>query len=246
MRPDMAKVIVERPRRGMRMAGKPKGYFRRIKNFGDEGPPIREGIKKRSAGGSKWLNEHLGPLRRYLESQAGRPWDLVFSEICQHINRNSAVQDHVRDHVGDFVITRVIYIDGVLCNGVPGFWFGSPLGEGRWWRSLYVCPRTGLLRQVKRIKKHPKRNPGQSRFVKVSATEVCKYLAGAWHIVAVRPLPEIRTKRRERDVLLNKSVAEIEPKTAIENYGTAVYAVAVRRLSQSEIRQLPIPVDLRV
>ena len=56
-------------------------------------------MKRRHQGHTKWLNEHLGPLRRYLDSQVGRPWDKVFSEICAHIDRSSAVQDHVRDHV---------------------------------------------------------------------------------------------------------------------------------------------------
>ena len=120
MRPDMAKVIVERPRLKRHAWNKPKGYRRRLRRFGEDGPPCREGIKARWQGRTKDLNEHLGPLRRYLDSQVGRPWDQVFSEICAHIDRSSAVQDHVRDHVEDYVITHVIVIDGVPCNGEGG------------------------------------------------------------------------------------------------------------------------------
>ena len=84
------------------------------------------------------LNEHLGPLRRYLDSQVGRPWDKVFSEICAHIDRSSAVQDHVRDHVEDYVTVHVILIDGVLCHGEGGYSYGKPLSQMHY-KPWYVC-----------------------------------------------------------------------------------------------------------
>jgi hypothetical protein len=157
MRADMAKVIVERPRLKGWAWNKPKGYQRILQRYGEDGPPRREGIKRRWQGGSKALNEHLGPLRRYLDSQVGRPWDKVFSEICSHINRNSAVQDHVRDHVEGYVTVHVLLIDGVPCNGEGRWQYGKPLHEMRW-RPWYVCPRTGLLRRIKTGKrKRPQR-----------------------------------------------------------------------------------------
>src|SRR4051812_46638630 len=101
MRPDKAKGIVERPRFGSRMRGGPcKGRSRQDQKFGID--RVRgEGIKKPYVR-RKNFNEHLGPLRRYLESQVGRPWDDVFAEICRYIDRGSAVQDHVRDHVEQY------------------------------------------------------------------------------------------------------------------------------------------------
>src|SRR5262245_57603479 len=112
MREDMAKVIVERPRHKGWAWARPKGYKRRLTRYGGDAP-TREGIKQPWMNGKKFLNEHLGPLRRYLDSQVGRPWDKVFSEICAHIDRSSAVQDHVRDHVADYVAINVILINGV-------------------------------------------------------------------------------------------------------------------------------------
>src|SRR5262245_35416893 len=144
MRADMAKVIVERPRHKGWAWRKPKGYQRQLHRYGDEGPPQCEGMKRRWKHGIKALNEHLGPLRRYLDSQVGRPWVKVFAEICAHIDRSSAVQDHVRDHVADYVTVHVILNDGVPCSG-EGRNHGWPLRPG-WW---YVCPRTGLLRKIK-------------------------------------------------------------------------------------------------
>src|SRR5215468_9174257 len=50
MRADMAKVIVERPRRKGYAWNKPKGYQRRLRRQGDEGAVRREGIKLRWQG----------------------------------------------------------------------------------------------------------------------------------------------------------------------------------------------------
>src|SRR5947209_9139325 len=190
MRADMAKVIVERPRKKGRAGKRPKGYQRRLRRYGEDGPPSREGIKARWQGGTRELNEHLGPLRRYLDSQVGRPWDKVFSEICARIDRSSAVQDHVRDHVADYVTTHVLLIDGVPCDGDGGRTYGQPLHQFRY-RPWYVCPRTGLLRRVKptgrkRRRPEPATPP---KVVPVGATLQCRLLDGAWHLVTLKPLP---------------------------------------------------------
>ncbi len=168
MRADMAKVIVERPRLKGWAWNKPKGYQRQLRRCGEEGPPSREGIKARWQSRTKSFNEHLGPLRRYLDKQVGRPWDKVYSEICAHIDRGSVVQKHVHTHIEQYVARNVILIDGVPCNGDGSFQYGKPLqqlGYPHW----YVCPRTGLLRRVKltsRKRKHQaqeRRAPGLHR-----------------------------------------------------------------------------------
>lgn len=138
MRDDMYKVIVERPRGG--------GGFR------DKHPaprdldtsPRQEGLKRRHRGGTRWLNENLRPLERYLASQVGRPWDKVYSEICAGIDRRNTVQQHIHEHLDDFVARRVVDVDGILC------WDGRrgglhPIAKSYGPR-FYVDPRTGLLR----------------------------------------------------------------------------------------------------
>ena len=89
MRADMAKVIVERPRLGGGMR-RPKGIRKRERLAMADLMPSREGIRRPWRGGyRKMLNEHLGPLRRFLQSQVGRPWDKVHSEISQHLRLDS-------------------------------------------------------------------------------------------------------------------------------------------------------------
>src|SRR5690242_3516917 len=92
MRDDMDKVIVERPRLGRSRWNKAKGCRKRLQKGWPENLPRQEGIKRRSNGGTKAFNEHLGPLRRFLASNVDRPWDKVFSEMRAHININSVVQ----------------------------------------------------------------------------------------------------------------------------------------------------------
>jgi hypothetical protein len=246
MRADMAKVIVERPRKMGCSWHKPKGYRRRLRGYGEGGPPEREGIKARWQGRTKYLNEHLGPLRRYLDSQVGRPWNTVFSEICAQINRNSAVQDHVRDHVEGYVTVHVLLIDGVPCSGEGGREYGKPLSQMRW-RPWYVCPRTGLLRRVKPAgnRRPPRpRKEAPPRMIRVSDRLQCHFLDGAWHLVTLKPLPRFLWYRgacRAIDVVLNRPVAEMTAAEARRRYGAEDYAVARRRLARRELGQFPIP-----
>jgi hypothetical protein len=248
MRPDMAKVIVERPRYGSRTRGAAKGYRRALQRLADEGPPAREGMKRRHRGGTKGLNEQLGPLRRYLDAQVGRPWDKVFSEICAQIDRASAVQDHVRDHVADYVVTHVLLIDGVPCSGEGGRICGRPLHQIPWRRPCwYVCPRTGILRRVKvpvRSRQGKLKREDPPRFVRVSDSLQCHLVDGAWHLVSVKPLPMVREGCRERDVVLDRPVATIDSPMARQHYGADVYAAVKRRLARRELSQFRIPVEL--
>jgi hypothetical protein len=246
MRADMAKVIVERPRFKGGAGKKPKGYRRRLRRYGEDGPPGREGIKACWQGGTKSFNEHLGPLRRYLDKQVGRPWDKVYSEICAHIDRGSVVQKHILTHVADYVATDVILIDGVPCSGQAGYSYGKPLHQFRY-RPWYVCPRTGLLRRVKATGRKRPRRPkpeGPPQYVPLSKTLQCRILDGSWHLVALQPLPALPASRERStaiDILLNLPITRIDPLEARRYYGAEVYAVAVRRLARKELSQYPIP-----
>jgi hypothetical protein len=244
MRADMAKVIVERPRHGSRDKSQGKGYRRRRQRLAFEDQSRREGMKVRAAGGSKRLNEHLAPLRRFLESCVGRLWDHVFAEICENISRDSAVQDHVRDHVPDFVATHVLLIDGVPCDGEGRWGYGRPLARTH--RHLYVCPRTGLLRRLeeRRSRKAPRPpRPCDPRPVRLDSGRQCRWVEGAWHLVTLAPLPWAPHFSTARDVVLRRRVSDLAPEELLRAYGARVYATSKRRLSKKEMRQLPIPID---
>lgn len=101
MRADMAKVIVERPRRqgwSTRAGRQPRDSDLLPSNEGMRAPHVRHY-------GGKELNENLAPLLRFLNSRVGQPWDDVYSEICENIRVTNTVQDHIRVHVKQFVET---------------------------------------------------------------------------------------------------------------------------------------------
>lgn len=149
MRPDMAKVLVERPRVNYYgYGGQGRGDRRALQHLAVEDWPAREGIKRRAGGGTKAFTDLLGPLRRFLRSRVGRPWDRVHSEICAGLPRRFPVREHFLRHVLDYVTLHVVERDGVPCAG-EGREFGTPLHD-RPHRPFYVCPRSGLLKEIRR------------------------------------------------------------------------------------------------
>lgn len=150
MRADMFKIIVERPRWGASHAQSAKlkrTYDQDIKHIG---------LKRHAriaAPYGKALNENLAPLVRFLRSRRGQPWDNIFSEICAGLDTGSTVKMHVRQHIEDFVLTRISV-------GRHGEWLfeGEVLErEGRWFRrrKFFVDPGDGLLKDYAQLKDQP-------------------------------------------------------------------------------------------
>ena len=144
MRADMAKVIVNRPRLpGHNARGRRKG---RAMDF-----PSHIGMKRMASeihGERKSLNENLAPLKRYLVKQAGRPWNDVYSEISKNLRTTSAVQQHVRDHVFDFVANHAKVFDGKMYVQAWGTYMLLEDSS----MPLWVDPKSGLLRKNKHQK----------------------------------------------------------------------------------------------
>jgi len=138
MREDMFKIIVERPRTGRRWAGSSK---LRIDKCVDRSRVSGRRLAMES-GGVKHLNENLAPLKRYLHKQVGRPWNDVFSEICQHLDTGSTVKMHVREHLDDFV-ERHVQVDGDGEFWVIGWRPTKLVFSGT---ELYVDPADGRLK----------------------------------------------------------------------------------------------------
>jgi hypothetical protein len=256
MRADMGKVLVERPRvRGGFVAGRTgRRYARAVRRGLDsgDGTPAREGIKGRYRGGHgrmKHFNEHLGPLRKFVQANVGRPWDTVYGEICQHVDRGNVVQKHILTHLFQYVAVEVEVIDGELYEKPrQGHYRYSPLrGPNQW----YVCPRSGLLRRAMAENKRQRRARWQGRVPErpvawVSANQFVRRSAGGWELVTVKPWPEPHPWGRAPrppafDVLFREVVSALCNGSRLAGYyGKRVYAVAVRPLSAGELAHLPV------
>jgi hypothetical protein len=231
MRSDMAKVIVERPRHGLRQKCA-KGYKKAWQRLAHEDWPKREGIYAHK-GHTKHFNEHLGPLRRFLEKQVGRPWDKVFAEICQHIRVDSAVQCHVRDHVFDFVEIHVVEVDGIMCHG-SGWKIGTPLHAGGRWKQFYVCPRTGLLRKLKARSTKSTQLPVEQ--VAIDEMHEYRLMDGHWYLVEYRPVTVDSTGAR--DIVSGERVHFPLGWINGRYFGQTIYAARRRQLNTREISRL--------
>lgn len=186
MREDMAKVIVERPRVGRRPPRKGRAVAL-------EELPQQEGMRRRHRGflGRKELNENLNPLQRFLEKQVGRPWNKVYAEISRWLKPTSTVQQHVRDHLADFVA-------GVPRQTRPCFNPSPPdLFKGYWRQPLYVDARDGLLKRTRNLPevkarlraRPPAKKPERDR-IRIGKWRELRRIAGIWYEVTLALLPE--------------------------------------------------------
>lgn len=102
MRPDMAKVVTERPRRGH--ANKSLKTGGRIgkdhHDDDDHGASVHPVSAHRQHGwNAKEFSDLLGPLRGYLKKQVGRPWNKIYSELSKTLDKRSLAGLHIWGHI---------------------------------------------------------------------------------------------------------------------------------------------------
>jgi hypothetical protein len=200
-------------------------------------------MRTRAGYGARALNENLAPLRRYLRSQVGRPWSKVFSEISANIDRRSTVQQHIYQHIDDFIAIQVERRDGRLVDLKPG-WRPVAANEGLL-QELYVDPRTGLIRVNKdyqhwNAQRTERRKREQADLDKrrrvIDEHTLLLLLEGIWYRVGLEALPT----EPQYDVVLRRKVSHAEPDDDRKHlYGCArLYAVSKRQLSKRELRAM--------
>ena len=241
MRPDMAKVIVERPRPPSRV---PRG--RDGRHFRDASDaaflPMKAGYRD-----LKSLNENLRPLVRYLQRQVNRPWDCVYREIRVAIDGRNAVQRHILEHLSQFVAMHTRVVDGKLIDVSARIW-----GLRGVWQPLYVHPRTGLLRRndddiswrVRYRESIEAETIERARVWRaVSPALQLHRINNVWYEVEIGALPTspatVWDAVRRCSVTQGPNFARrrLEDAEAKVRYGRpAVYAVSKRQLSSREIR----------
>ncbi len=249
MREDMFKVIVERPRRH-----KYRDAEAARRRDAIEGP---QHLGMRAGYGYRSLNENLNPLQRYLRSQVGRPWNKVYSEIAQNIDRRSTVQQHIYQHIDDFIAIHVeLRESGRLVDLTHHLY-----SDGNVTQELYVDPRTGLIRVNKNYRswrrrwkerEQSKQAEIDSRRRVLDAETQLLQLAGEWFEVKVAPLPResvtilfvngqkkgSRNPEARFDAVLKRTISGLDERDErIKLYGSdTLYAVSKRQLSWRELR----------
>lgn len=225
MRKDMSKVIVERPRIGSRLPSRKKGYRRALARQSMDERPSRESMLGRWHGRQKYLNENLSPMRRFLRSRIGRPWNKVHQELCENVSFNNAVQKHVLAHVFQMVNQFVEWQDGDLYARTSYRFVRLTPGQ------MYICPDSGLLKFVK-----SRRHAGQPTRIAEGPFQQYHLREGSWWEVLLRK----REGAPEHlwDLWLERNVETLDQNGCIEAYGADLIAIAKRPLTPAETKAI--------
>jgi hypothetical protein len=184
-------------------------------------------MKRWLEGNGNSFGEHLGPLRRFIEKSVGRPWDKVYSEICAHLRPTSTIQQHVRDHLWDFVALRVRETDGELYYALRWGWFRPLRGS---WVPFYVCPKSGILKENPRRGRRRREAPEpRPLMIEIDEHVQLHQVGGIWYEVKLTP-----KYSGQRDAVTGEDAFEVDSQKV---YGRAgVYGCWKRQLGRKELK----------
>lgn len=161
---------------------RPKGYFKSLERS-KRNDSLDDVLRESTSGPVNFgwdcreLTYNNKPLKRYLCKQVGRPWNDVYSEICSHSH-----SEQLKKYCEYVVAVKTTEIDGQIYDCDNGMF--RILTEA--YATLYVCPKTGILKQTPKRKKYSyeKRNVG----VKIEDKRYLR-INGVWYEVVISTSP---------------------------------------------------------
>ena len=147
MRSDMKKVVVERPRWGSRLRNQKFGAKLRYipdHDYEDQTKKAR-GFESWHNGWGKSFTDVLGPLWKYLHRNLGRPWNKIYSEMCESLDKRKVTGRHIFEHL-KHMVELDCYVDDdgkVKYKQYRRYVFNADQRQEV--HGYYVHPRTGLL-----------------------------------------------------------------------------------------------------
>lgn len=180
MRSDMQKVITERERYGSSARNRKAGKkIRPVDVAEDDDEPKRLSRAQLYGTKEKSFSDVLNPLRRFLRKNVGRPWNKVYSEICEHLDDRSIMGRHLFDHLSWEVDLHPTFDEhGKLCDQ-PG------VVSIRFQDKFYVHPRTGLLCFAPKLSRRERQRERDAQrevtYIRISDTASLIKIGGIWH-----------------------------------------------------------------
>ena len=188
MKPYFSKLLTEQERAGSRNRSTKWGLRLQYDPDSDyEDQPTRVKMCRRNritpTGDYNWkeLTDVLSPLHGYLRKNVGRPWDDVYSELCEGLDRRSVSGLHVFTHLWQFVDKHT-----VMCNdGKVRAWasFGGYLSLPD---DYYVHPYTGILCESERHYRYRRDKERHPDRVFISNNSSYIRFDGIWYYVEYR------------------------------------------------------------
>ena len=230
----LSEIVIERPRSGMRISLKKlKGFKKQLQklteNASQDGLLSPYLIKPRNK--SKYLSDHLGPLRRFLRSHVGQPWNDVYSKLCQQLDSNTMAGQHVLSHVWDYVERHVELIDGVPYS--KPYWISPYRLDSHYRDKFYVHPETGILCASAKTPRKQRRNQPQRDRVILDEYHQYHQINGIWYLITFEEFPSPPTEK-VADVL----EGVISRSAARRVNGRRTYAAKKKQCSKKEIRSI--------
>ena len=157
MRSDLNKLLCERERH---RSSDSHRYYRRAKKWNarinpdGEDPVVRqEGIARRYGYNGKDFNENLNPLYGVVRKAVGRPYSRFYSELCKVFDKRSVINQHILQHLEQYLETKAVYVDGQgkLRVRLPYWHAVGDLLLKESSVEYYVDPRDGLIKRNKPV-----------------------------------------------------------------------------------------------
>lgn len=213
MRSDVNKVLTECYKVGCKF-GAPK-FPRHVTNeiFDETGGKIgmRYEHVRAKKHVTKSFGENLGYLRGFVHSSIGRNWDEVYSEIVRVLDRRSTTQEHIFQHLFDYITVKTIRIDGEIYK--RSSWGESLLPIS----GIYVDPETKIIMPAPvRVKEKTywqliREEKLARKKVLNSFCEMHQAENGLWYTYSIKPIPE---------TIISYEFDEIEPDFRIDDHKT--------------------------
>ncbi|MBL8300925.1 MAG: hypothetical protein JNN30_21495 [Rhodanobacteraceae bacterium] len=198
MRNDLHEVLIERPRRGHRLKTARGNKPRAAEWTGEDSYADSYEPRQRR---TKFFDDLLAPLRRWLRRQVGRPWNKIWSELTASIDTRSVVGRHLLDHVRQLVVISADY-DAAQRAVILKPHLRRRSAPDEPVDGLYVDPRTGVLRWREPVPRRVlRRLPPAPRF------------DSAGNPIEFRPMAPTRGYFRGKGIWYEVEIAAIAPTT---------------------------------
>lgn len=146
-RKDLSKMLTERERTNSTLRFKQTRA--QAEKMRDDEVGGKEGIKRHHVRASgvqlKMFGEHLAPLAGWVRTCLNRPWSKCFAELMSTFDSRKVTNQHILQHLYDYIEVDVFEKDGALWCNRKGFHSGVPLLLKESYADFYVHPRTGIV-----------------------------------------------------------------------------------------------------
>jgi hypothetical protein len=159
----LAEELIECYRHGAAWSRGKQGHKQRSRRNEFAWAQDKEGMKTMHRGGSKYFNDNLPPLVRFLNSQVGKSWDGVYARLSRQLDKGTASGLHVFQHLEEMLAVKVEIVHTDHQTSIVG---QMPYGGRRALYStekrpaFYVHPRSGVLMKAPRRKDYQERGIG--------------------------------------------------------------------------------------